>query len=94
MNMKKEDQIAGGSVSVASEPFAKQSFTCQTTETEAIEIVLSIASVPLVGPPPRPRHFDFAVTTPAGVDFEIHGLPGFDARVPLIGQPTGPGGSD
>jgi hypothetical protein len=93
MNMKEKDQIAGESASIVSEPF-KQSFTCQTTETEAIEIVLSIAFVPLVSPPPRPRHFDFAFTTPAGIDFEIHGRPAFDARVPLVGQPTGPGGSD
>jgi hypothetical protein len=92
--MNEKDQIAGGSTSIANEPFATQSFTCQTTGTEAIEIVLSIALVPLVGPPPRPRHFDFAFTTPAGVDFEIHGRPAFDARVPLIGQPTGPGGSN
>ena len=72
------------------EPFAHEVFTCQTGADEAIEITISIRAVPLVNPPPRPRHFDFFVRTPLGMPYEIHGLPELQMSVPLVNPPTKP----
>lgn len=85
MNVR-DERVAAASTSAA-EPFAREVFRCEASDNEMIEIVVSIASVPLVGPPPRPRHFGFEVVTPAGASFEVRGAPGFEAAVPLVGPP-------
>lgn len=90
MNMKKTKPASRAE---ACRQLAEESFICQTGPEEWIEIRLSIASVPLLGPPPRPKHFQFSVSTPAGMPFRIHGSLAEDA-VPLIGQPAGPGNSN
>jgi hypothetical protein len=82
MNMQKDQ-----AVSSAAEPFAREVFTCQSTENEMIEIVISIAALPLVSPP-RPKRFALEVTTPAGASFEVRGMPGFEATIPLVNPPN------
>lgn len=67
----------------------ERSFICQVGEDDALEIRISIASVPLVNPPPHPRQFEFAHAIGAGKYFVIRGEPDVARTVPLVNPPPG-----
>jgi len=67
----------------------ERSFICEVGENDAIEIRISIVSVPLVSPPPRPRQFEFAHALRAGGRFVIRGELDDARAVPLVNPPPG-----
>lgn len=85
MSMPSND-TARGSASAAT---TERSFICQVGENDAIEIRISIASVPLVNPPPHPRQFELAHALDAGSRFVIRGELDDARAVPLVNPPPG-----
>lgn len=84
MSMQGKDQ-ARGPVAAATE----RSFICQVGQNDAIEVRISITSVPLVNPPPRPRQFEFAHALGANSRFVIRGDLDTATAVPLVNPPPG-----
>ena len=68
----------------------EQIFVIQVGENDVIEVRISIASVPLLNPPPRPRRFELVHPLESGSRFVIRGELDEARAAPLLNPPTRP----